>query len=662
MSFSRFCTALSLLAIAAPLDAHAINWRATSGLAERAAFQTVISNADLAGDTIDAWAIDAGGDWIVVADGVVSYSSGFDSTIVTATKLNLAFGRKIYGIDCNAAGACVMVHSKGYQASGTLPTGLGTKINSLLASGWVIRDVEITNSGYLLLYGTNNASYTGLDADLSRAIADRVRADRVLTDVSIGIDGRWAMLAGQNPMFEGISSSLETSLASIAQGESDVDELLLGPSGTYVAYNGDDDTISPDLTDPIRAIEYNLRAGGSSFNVWQRMSAYGIPGMSIAIVEGNEVVYARGYGKLDVDGDLPILGNTPFDIASLSKFPSAMTALATVEALNADGVSSNDLDLDEDIVDASVTKGTIQYWYAAGLMGAAGTWGFTVDTDPWPTGDVTMRGLLSHTASMRNKGSTPVLQTYASTDHETFDWLVGLTCETGPCDYSNEEYAWVDETFGEPGTDYNYSNSGYLAAQAMLEDYTGATGAELIEDTLIGPLGLTSTSAAYPSYDGLLARTAVQHDTVAGAQDRMLYPWTFAGGYLSSAEDYAQFLILALNGGKDGSGTRIVPASVISEVLTQQTGPSMSTSYGMGVLLPNGTVTEANGRSFWHNGAHDSHTRTWMCGVPGQDRAIVVMVNIDDPGGVTSTINPFFTEVISAYERSVGWSGTGGGV
>lgn len=656
-SASRLLGLVALVAATTPV-AEAGNWRSTSGLVDRTTFQTLMSSLDSADTPIDAWAVDDAGEWIVVADGTVSNSAGFNSTIVKAAKLNLVFGRDIWGVDCNAAGACVLIHSKGYQGSGTLPTGLGTKINSLISGGSTIRDVEITNSGYLMLYNSNSATYSGIDSDLAKAVSDRVRSDRVVTDVSIGIDGRWMLLADQNPMYEDLSSGASSALITATEAEQVVDKLLLGNGSTYVLYNGDDDTVTADLTDPIQAVEFDLQRAGSTFNLWERMDTYGVPGLSIAIVEGNEVIAARGYGLLDEDDDAPVLGNTPFDLASLSKFPSGLTALSTLEALNSDGDTTNDLDLDDDLLDATVLAGHIDNWKVEGEAGLIA--GFPAGLPDMPEG-ITMRRLLSHTASMRSKGSTPVLATYADTSHTTLDWLEGLTCEFGPCEFDTE-YAWVDGSLAAPGSGWTYSNSGFLVAQAMLEDYTGQTGAELVTDTLLSPLGLTDSSVAYPDYDGILSRTAVQHDTLSGAQDRMLYPWTFAGGYVSSPADYAEILILALNEGKSSSGSTVLSSAVVSDALSVQTG-SEGTNYGTGVSLPSGSVTERNGRSFWHNGAHPGHTRTWMCGVPGEDRAIVIAINIDDPSSVaTSTLNPLFVEIISAYERSVGWSGSGCGV
>ncbi|MGI8498485.1 MAG: serine hydrolase domain-containing protein [Gemmatimonadaceae bacterium] len=63
-----------------------------------------------------------------------------------------------------------------------------------------------------------------------------------------------------------------------------------------------------------------------------------IPGLAVVILRDTMVVLARGFGLADIDRQLPITPDTPFDIASVSKPISAVVALRLAE----DGV----LDLD----------------------------------------------------------------------------------------------------------------------------------------------------------------------------------------------------------------------------------------------------------------------------------------------------------------------------
>lgn len=64
-------------------------------------------------------------------------------------------------------------------------------------------------------------------------------------------------------------------------------------------------------------------------------------------------------------------------------------------------------------------------------------------------------------------------------------------------DYTDEEHLAVvneAEWLFEPGTDYSYSNAGYIALGMILEDVTGQDLADLLEDRVFGPAGMRHTT------------------------------------------------------------------------------------------------------------------------------------------------------------------------
>ncbi|HZN12164.1 MAG TPA: serine hydrolase domain-containing protein, partial [Blastocatellia bacterium] len=72
-----------------------------------------------------------------------------------------------------------------------------------------------------------------------------------------------------------------------------------------------------------------------------RMRHYKVPGVSVAVIDGGRVEWARGYGLLEAGGAAPVTPETRFQAASISKPVAAMGALALVE--------QGKLDLDEDV-------------------------------------------------------------------------------------------------------------------------------------------------------------------------------------------------------------------------------------------------------------------------------------------------------------------------
>ena len=61
--------------------------------------------------------------------------------------------------------------------------------------------------------------------------------------------------------------------------------------------------------------------------VEEQMHRLNIPGVSLAIVEGDEIVHLRGFGQAHLDGEAPS-PQTPFLIGSLTK---SFTALAVMQ-------------------------------------------------------------------------------------------------------------------------------------------------------------------------------------------------------------------------------------------------------------------------------------------------------------------------------------------
>ena len=63
----------------------------------------------------------------------------------------------------------------------------------------------------------------------------------------------------------------------------------------------------------------------------RQMRRFNIPGASLAIVEGDQMVHWRGFGKAYLNGDAPT-PQTPFFIGSLTKSFTAMAVMQLAEA------------------------------------------------------------------------------------------------------------------------------------------------------------------------------------------------------------------------------------------------------------------------------------------------------------------------------------------
>lgn len=70
---------------------------------------------------------------------------------------------------------------------------------------------------------------------------------------------------------------------------------------------------------------------GVSVNIEDRMRAYGVPGLSIAVIDGGRIAWAKGYGLADSVSGRPVNSKTLFQAASISKPISAMGVLLLVQ-------------------------------------------------------------------------------------------------------------------------------------------------------------------------------------------------------------------------------------------------------------------------------------------------------------------------------------------
>ena len=66
---------------------------------------------------------------------------------------------------------------------------------------------------------------------------------------------------------------------------------------------------------------------GETTTLVERMENYRVPGVSIAVINGYEIEWAKGYGVLDADESQPVTPETLFPPASIGKSLTAVAAM-----------------------------------------------------------------------------------------------------------------------------------------------------------------------------------------------------------------------------------------------------------------------------------------------------------------------------------------------
>src|SRR5262245_57579875 len=235
------------------------------------------------------------------------------------------------------------------------------------------------------------------------------------------------------------------------------------------------------------------------------LKQHNIPGLAIAIVDGEKMVWAEGFGYTDRSNTERVSADTVFSLQSISK-----TYTATGLMLAAD---KGWLKLDEPLR-KYLPKFTVKSRFGTG------------EADR-----ITFRHLLSHWSGL------------------THEAPCGNNFDESPCPFADHirsiSETWLMFPVGER---YSYSNLGIDLAGYALELRARKPFAQFMQDELFKPLGMTSST--------FILKEAMSHPSFAKGhvKDLMLpatpIPMIPAGSLYSNVKDMARFISFHLAGGK----------------------------------------------------------------------------------------------------------------
>jgi CubicO group peptidase (beta-lactamase class C family) len=281
-----------------------------------------------------------------------------------------------------------------------------------------------------------------------------------------------------------------------------------------------------------------------------------IPGLALAVIDGGKIVREQGYGFRDEGHTEPITPATLFQAASVSKPVAALGALHLVE--------QGRLSLDEDINSA------LRSWRIP-------------DNRFTKTHPVTLRLILSHSAGLTVEGFP------AYRVGSPIPSLLQILDGRPP---ANTPPVRVDQI---PGSKWRYSGGGYLVMQQMMIDVTGRSFAEYMQDAVLRPLGMSSSTFAQPLRESLARRAATGFASAPrrAVEGRWrIKPELAAGGLWTTAGDLARFL-LGIQRSLAGTSNPVISQSMTRQMLTNQKEDS-----GLGFFLG------GDPPRFGHNGSN----------------------------------------------------------
>jgi CubicO group peptidase (beta-lactamase class C family) len=308
-----------------------------------------------------------------------------------------------------------------------------------------------------------------------------------------------------------------------------------------------------------------------------------LPSLSAAVVQGDAIVWSKGYGTLDAEHKVPTTAQTIYSVCSISKL---FTSVSLMQQWEADRVR-----LDEPIQ-------TYLPW--AKLR--------PVDEDSLP---ITLRAVLSHSAGLPRESDFP----YWSPPDYPFP-----TKEQIEAKFASQEPLYPASRW------FQYSNLGLTLAGYTVEAVSGEPYARYAQTHVLDPLGLKDTHPFLPM-NLYGSRLAVGWGAIKRDQTRdLLHPFdarglTPAAGYTSTVEDLGRFAIWNFRLLRTGK-PEVLKASTLREMQRVQfTDPDWKTTWGLGF-----TVSHIGDHTYVGHGGDCPGYHSVLSMRPDSETAVVAML------------------------------------
>lgn len=314
-----------------------------------------------------------------------------------------------------------------------------------------------------------------------------------------------------------------------------------------------------------------------------------VPGVAIAVVKDDKVVFAKGYGVRELGKTDPVTVNTIFAIGSSSKAFTA-TALAML-------ADEGKLKWDD-----SATK------YLSGFQ----------LYDPYVTRELTVSDLLSHRVGLE-RGD----RLWYATSYDRSEVLRRIRFLKPASSFRSR---------------FGYQNIMFLAAGQIIPSITGKSWDDFVRERIFAPLGMNSSNTSisvFKDVKDLASPHAKINDKVKPIAYRLIDNIGPAGSINSNVTDMAQWLRLQLNNGKF-QDKQLVSAANIKEMQAPHTIIPLEglytaiypeahfLNYGMGWFL-----SDYRGRKMVEHGGAIDGMRAAVAMLPEEKLGVVVLGNMN---------------------------------
>ena len=307
----------------------------------------------------------------------------------------------------------------------------------------------------------------------------------------------------------------------------------------------------------------------------------GMPGAAVMVIRDGEAVLNRSYGLASVEDGIPVQPGTNFRLASVTKQFTATAVLMLVD--------EGRLSLDD----------SIRKFFP----------GFPAFAD-----DITIRHLLQHNSGL-----------------EDYEPIYGDPFPEQILDRGVVEIiSFTEGTYFPPGSEYRYSNSAYAILAVLVEDLSGLSFPDFLEQRIFAPVGMTNT-VAYRKGETIVPNRAFGY-TVDGrlVEDADQSAWSAVlgdGGVYSSVEDLARW------------DAALYDNDLLPEELWRETWTPGLENYGFGWR-----IDQYKGHDRQHHSGSTSGFRNFMQRFPAEKLTVIVLTNRAAPD-----VEPLAEQVADLY-------------
>jgi len=333
-----------------------------------------------------------------------------------------------------------------------------------------------------------------------------------------------------------------------------------------------------------------------------------VPGLFVAVVRGDSVLYQRGFGFADRESKRPITGKICMELGSVSK---AFTAEIIYDLHQAGLLNINE---------------SIRRYFP----GAPKSWE-----------NITIRHLLTHTSGIQNYLLDPRFKAESyflgSNDLESERFF-----KTVSTDSMTRMFYSLPLEFN-PGSTWSYSNTGYYLLGKIAESVTQKKFFELVRLKLTDPLRMDDTKAnELASREDCLAKGYLLKDGILIPSTILTSNYAFsAGAWASTGEDMIRYLkaihqkvLLSDRAGYDWR--KVDPNGDLP--FTYEGGHFYSSYHGMKVIS--------------HQGGTPGFSSSWFY-VVDKKISVIVLINRQD----YAAIDQMAVDILALFEPGLAFPG-----